>query len=146
MGVVVAPTIAIIPNARVDSITVARHSSNPRVRSVIRTPKHCLCSDKDVLTATSRKQVTDALKMANQPTEHIEGSLFQCVPGSAGDIKFLSFCGANSSQCKNGGSAQNDYCDTNRCSRGIDYCGSTLLGKGKSRAVTFQGFNCNTLV
>lgn len=84
------------------------------------------------MIATSRKQITDALKIATQPTDsaHIEGSLFQCVPGSAGDIKFLSFCGADSSQCKNGGTAKSDYCDTNRCLRGLDYCGSSLLNKG----------------
>ncbi|OAQ99021.1 hypothetical protein LLEC1_01162 [Akanthomyces lecanii] len=81
-----------------------------------------------------RSTLAAALSAAGQPTDnaHVENSVFTCqVDIQANKVKFLSFCGNNATQCINGGAAS-DHCQPTKCRFGIDYCGKTLLAKGKS--------------
>ncbi len=83
-----------------------------------------------------RSTLADALSAAGQPTDnaHVENSVFTCeIDTQANKVKFLSFCGSDAAQCIDGGAAS-DHCEPKKCRIGIDYCGKTLLAKGKSNA------------
>lgn len=84
-----------------------------------------------------RSILADALSAAGQSTDnaHVENSaVFTCqVDTQANKIKFLSLCGSDAAQCIAGGAAS-DHCEPKKCRIGIDYCGKTLLAKGKSNA------------
>ncbi|KAE8350310.1 hypothetical protein BDV28DRAFT_151052 [Aspergillus coremiiformis] len=54
-------------------------------------------------------QIVNELAASGQPTDpsHVQNSLFQCLGGANGDIKFLRYCGA---ACQDGGNNHSDTC------------------------------------
>ncbi|EXF77142.1 hypothetical protein CFIO01_01789 [Colletotrichum fioriniae PJ7] len=54
-------------------------------------------------------QILQALLVAGQPTDynHIDYSIFNCLGGEGGAIKFVTFCGGS---CKDNGQGKSDTC------------------------------------
>ncbi|KAL0933710.1 uncharacterized protein CTRU02_210509 [Colletotrichum truncatum] len=54
-------------------------------------------------------QINQALMVAGQATDynHIQYSLFDCLGGSSGAIKYITWCGGS---CKDNGSGKSDAC------------------------------------
>lgn len=88
----------------------------------------CINEDAGKYDDKINKALRDAKQTPDAP--HIQQGLYDC--GKNGDVTFNNYCVEG---CHDGGAGKSDSCNptSGRCTKGLNYCGTTLLNKGKCR-------------